>query len=537
MKRYILVVQDTRGQGNSEGVDSVFLQDGWRDDKWDGWDTVEWIKSQSWCNGKVGTYGASALGITQYLLAGAHHSAHLCGVPFVASWDMYRNAVMPGGEYRQNDIDAWLSYQNAMYMKDYFADHYVRDTVWDWLDVGTRVDSVTTAFYHIGGWYDFFSQGTVEAFQALKHLGNKRLLMGPWSHFTINTPQVGEVTFPNAVLTNLDTLVFKWFDYWLKGTGDISDIPTVYYYLMGPVDTSGYWNDWYEADDWPPTSDSVVLYLRSGGSLSFEEPGFEAPDLFVYDPRNPVPTVGGNNLALPAGPYDQDSVWTRPDVLTYITEPLQEDLVVTGDVKLRLYFSSDRLDTDFTAKLVDVYPDGRKMLILDGIKMARHRLGLDREDFLTPGEVYEMEIDLWPTAYVFPAGHRVGLAISSSNWPRFRLNLNNGGHPLRDTTDTLIATNVVYHDLEHPSALVLRGTGGQGISGVAAKPRLLAFPNPFSMELTVSGYRGPARLYDAAGRLVRELWLESGNPVKLNLGPGVYFLKTQKGILRLIKAH
>ncbi len=535
VRRYILVVQNTRGTGLSEGVDSVFLDDGWRGDKRDGWDAVDWITRQPWCDGRVGTWGGSARGITQYLLAGAAHPAHICGVPVVAAWDLYSHAVMPGGEYRQADIDAWLTGQGALYMKEYYYEHYNKDTAWQWVDVGTRVDSITVALWHIGGWYDIFSEGTIEAFQSLKHLGNQKLLMGPWVHGGVNFSQAGEITYPNAVLDSLNFWILEWYDYWLKGQGDISRIPTVYYYLMGPVDTSGYWNDWFGAEDWPPSPDSVVLYLREGGILSFDPPGAELPDAFAYDPHFPVPTVGGNNLTLPAGPFDQDSVWDRPDVLTYVSEPLTADVVVRGPVKARLYISSNCLDTDFTAKLVDVYPDGRKMLVLDGIKMARHRLGLDREDLLTPGEIYELTVELGNTAYVFPAGHRIGLAVSSSNFPRFKLNLNNGGHPFRDTTDTLVALNTVFHDAAHPSALILTGELYSSTAESGAKSRLSLAPNPFAGWTTLSGYRGPASLYDAAGRLVERFEVRGQARIGQGLRPGVYYLKVRGKTLKLVK--
>ncbi|MEO0141373.1 MAG: CocE/NonD family hydrolase [candidate division WOR-3 bacterium] len=542
VKRYILVVQDTRGRFESEGRDSVFLDDGWRDGKQDGYDCIEWIAGQTWCNGKIGTYGGSALGITQYMASGAVPPHFTCGLPVMAAWDFYRHAAVIGGEYRQYDCDGWLSGQGSLYMRDYWFSHPDKDTAWAWLDVSGRKEMINVPFLHIGGWYDMFSEATCEAFCDLQYYGangargKQKLIMGPWSHGSFGSNQVGEITFPQNAIISLDTIAWPWFDYWLKGTGTIQG-PAVRYYLMGPVDTAGYWNSWRDSDTWPVPSYPAILYLRENGRLSLEPPGSEAPETYTYDPRDPVPTVGGTNLILPQGPRHQpDSVWMRPDVLLYETEPLVSDAIITGNIWLRLYASSDRYDTDFTGKLVDIYPDGRRMLIADGILMARHRLGYDTSALLTPGEVYELRIDLWPTAYVFPAGHRIGLAVSSSNWPRFRANPN-VPEPLGQETDTLIAHNTVYHDAAHPSALLLPVVNGWGVGESAGKSgfQLILSPNPFRTTCEASFFLAEAgevslKVYDISGRLVESLlsgkYPAGRNTVSFgeNLGPGVYHI-------------
>ncbi len=547
VKRYILVVQDTRGRFESEGRDSVFLDDGWRDNKWDGYDCIEWIAGQAWCNGKIGTYGGSALGITQYMASGSVPPHFTCGLPIMAAWDLYRHGTMIGGEYRQYDVDGWLTGQGSLYMREYWFSHPDKDTAWAWLDVSSRREMVNVPLLHIGGWYDMFAQATCEAFYDLQYFGasgargKQKLVMGPWSHGSLGGNQVGEITFPENARMGLDTLAWPWFDYWLKNTGAISG-PAVRYYLMGPVDTAGYWNSWQESDTWPVPSYPTVLYLRGNNLLSLEAPGNEPSQTYTYNPRNPVPTVGGTNLILPQGPMNQaDSVWRRPDVLVYETEPLTSDVVITGNVWLRLYASSDRYDTDFTGKLVDIYPDGRRMLIADGILMARHRLGYDTSALLTPGEIYEFMIDLWPTAYVFPAGHRIGLAVSSSNWPRFRANPN-VADPLGQETDTLISHNTIYHNASHPSALILPVVNGWSVGETSGKPGSeLAFSsNPFRTTCKVSFFlpeAGPVslRVYDISGRLVETPLSGMGKQGKNtasfgeNLGPGVYYLVLETG--------
>jgi len=551
VKRYILVVQDTRGRFESEGRDSVFLDDGWRNNKQDGYDCIEWIASQRWCNGKIGGWGGSALAITQYLASGAAPPHFTCGIPIVGAWDLYRHATMIGGEYRQYDIDGWLAGQGSLYMRDYWFSHPDKDTAWAWLDVSWRRNLVNVPLLHMGGWYDMFAQATCEAFYDLQYYGGdgargkQKLLMGPWSHGTIGQKQVGEITFPDNAIVNLDTLAWPWFDYWLKGSGTISG-PPVRYYLMGPTDTAGYWNSWQDSDTWPVPSYPAALYLRENGKLSLEPPGNESPQTYTYNPKNPVPTVGGTNLILPQGPMNQaDSVWVRPDVLVYETDPLTSDVVITGNIWMRLYASSDRYDTDFTAKLVDIYPDGRRMLIADGILMARHRLGYDTSVLLNPGEIYEFNIDLWPTAYVFPAGHKIGLAVSSSNWPRFRANPN-VPEPIGHETDTLIAQNTVYHDASHPSALILPVVNGWSVGESAGKGSqgLIFSSNPFRKTCTVSFFLpAPAqislKIYDISGKLVETPLSGTGKAGKNTLvfgeklGPGIYYLVLEAGAKRL----
>ncbi|MEO0249861.1 MAG: CocE/NonD family hydrolase, partial [candidate division WOR-3 bacterium] len=547
IKRYILVVQDTRGRFESEGRDSVFLDDGWRGNKQDGYDCIEWIAGQAWCNGKIGTYGGSALGITQYLASGSAPPHFTCGLPIMAAWDFYRHATMIGGEYRQYDCDGWLAGQGSLYMREYWFAHPDKDTTWAWLDVSGRRELVDVPFLHIGGWYDMFSQATCEAFYDLQYhgadgaRGNQKLIMGPWSHGSFGGTQVGEITFPQNAAIGLDTLAWPWFDYWLKNTGAITG-PAVRYYLMGPVDTTGYWNSWQDSDTWPVPSYPAILYLRSGNKLSPEPPGSEPSQTYTYNPRNPVPTVGGTNLILPQGPRNQaDSVWLRPDVLVYETDPLTSDAVITGNIWLRLYAASDRYDTDFTGKLVDIYPDGRRMLIADGIIMARHRLGYDTSTLLTPGEIYEFRIDLWPTAYVFPAGHRIGLAVSSSNWPRFRANPNVADPPGQET-DTLIAHNTIYHNASYPSALILPVVNGWSVGESSGKGGhgLVFSSNPFRKTCEVSFFmaepgQASLKVYDISGRLCETPFSGAANQGKNtaifgeNLGPGVYYLVLETG--------
>ncbi len=451
-KGYILVVQDTRGRFKSEGVDSVFLDDGWRDGKWDGYDTVEWIAEQSWCDGNVGTYGGSAMGITQYLLAGTHPEALKCCFVVVAPWSMYHDCVFPGGEYREYDVDGWLSGQGSMYMKDYYLNfHPNYDEEWMNLDLSTRPESVNVPIYHVSGWYDFFNPGQIKGFIDLQYrggngaIGTQKLIMGPWTHGTIGKREVGELTYPENAVVLFDTIYFRWFDHYLKGIDNgIEEVSPVKFYLMGPVDMTGDWNKWVEMDTFPPQTYPLPLYLGDGKLYTPDElENLEmGEDTIVYDPHDPVPTIGGNNLILDAGPYDWTQNLSREDVILYERE-VEEDIEFVGDVYLYLEVSSDRTDTDITAFLIDGYPDGRNMLITDGILRLRHRNTYENDELLIPGEKYRVKVYLGTTAYHIPAGHTLILAVSSSNYPRFMRNTNTG-EPKGLEHDTLVATNILY---------------------------------------------------------------------------------------------
>jgi len=258
----------------------------------------------------------------------------------------------------------------------------------------------------------------------------------------------------------------RWFDHWLKGSknGVEQDKP-VKIFVMGP-------NTWREEEDWPlPDTQFRPYYLQSGGHantaagnglLSTEVPGAESEDVYLYDPRNPVPTNGGATLipgfqiAANAGPRDQRRIETRDDVLCYTTPPLERSIEVTGPIELVLFISSSVRDTDFAAKLVDVYPDGRAESITDGILRVRYRESLSKPVLMEPGQVYEVRIIVGATSQVFATGHSIRLEVSSSNFPRFDRNTNTGGtNATESEKDFVQAVNRVYHDATHPSHLIL----------------------------------------------------------------------------------
>jgi predicted acyl esterase len=475
---YAVVVQDLRGRFASQGVDRVFVDDAWglsgaspaasprtQPPQRDGFDTVQWIKAQDWCDGHVGTLGASAMGIVQNYLAGTPGNGVDCQRVEVAFTDPYAQCAYQGGAFRKSLVENWLEGQGSLYMLPIYQRHSSYDRLWQWSSLEQRVELVEQPALSIGGWYDIYSLGTIHNFVLRQDSGGagargrQKLIIGPWIHY-YGSGHVGELLYPDAGFSTPFSLVGSdadWFAYWLKEEANgIFDLPPVAYYQMGPTDESGPWNEWRALDSWPPPGLDYDLYLdRSGALLPTPSSADSAALEYTYDPANPVPTLGGANLFLEMGPYDQSSLSGRADVLAFRTEPLQSAVSTAGSVQVDLWASSDALDTDFTAKLLDIYPDGRAMLVADGILRARFRNGFDHEELLTPGEPVPLTIDLWQTAITFGPGHRIGVDVSSSNYPRFDANPNTG-EPIHFHTHEVVARNRVYLDSSHPSRLRLR---------------------------------------------------------------------------------
>jgi len=461
---YSAVVQDMRGTGDSEGEANLFESDGWGTVQ-DGYDTIEWAASQPWCDGQVGMFGVSALGISAYLAAGAQPPSLVCEVVAFAASDLYDQAAYQGGALRASLIDGWLGAQNPALIPR-VLDNSVRTDIWDVVDAEDRQPFIRVPTLHVGGWYDCFLQGTLNHYSGLQSRGgvgargNQKMVVGPWTHGAFGSRTQGQLTYPlNSIYVDLLTDGLDWFDYWLKGEANgAMDGPPVRYYLMGDVDDpSARGNEWRESYGWPPSAvREERLFLWRGGALR-GRPAWGAaavPDAFTYDPSDPTPTLGGANLEIDAGPYDQRSVESRSDVLVYTSEELTMPLEVTGHIRVELHASSSAVDTDWTAKLCDVYPDGRSMLVCDGILQARYRESTSSPTLMIPGSVYCFWIDLWSTSLAFNSGHRIRVAISSSNAPRFEPNPNNG-QPVRSGDPPVVATNMIYHDLARRSALIL----------------------------------------------------------------------------------
>ncbi len=356
----------------------------------------------------------------------------------------------------------------APYLRDYLS-HPDDGPYWWAIDVERNHANINVPMYHVSSWYDIFLRDALVHWSGLRSRalgaearGGQKLLLGPWAHlFPYSAPTTGgtgEIDFgPNAMI-ELHDLQLRWFDYWLKGIDNgIADEAPVRLFVMGT-------NEWRDEYEWPLARTRYTpFYLHSGGSanglggdgtLGPEAPGEERPDRYTYDPADPVPTRGGNTLILPVGVYDQREVEGRQDVLVYTSEALDKALEVTGPLEVVLYAASSAVDTDFTAKLVDVRPDGYAQNLADGILRARYRESGRRPKLLTPGEPAEFRIDLWATSHVFKPGHRIRLEVSSSNFPRFDRNLNTGEAQATGVRH-VPAHQTVFHDGRFRSHILL----------------------------------------------------------------------------------
>jgi len=465
---YGCVIQDVRGMGTSEGEAYVFHADGWREGLQDARDTLAWVAEQPWCDGNIGTEGASALGITQLLAA---PSTDLIDAQFIqmAPGRHYHDVNFIGGVWRKNMLEGWLTAIGQPHLIEEYKQHPLETDFWSHYDYVETAPRVTAPAVFVNGWYDIFAQGTIDAYQAREQHGGpgargENYLVMKWSP---HGPDVTEdYSFnDNRFDLKISSLMRAFFDHHLKGYADALDgIAKVNYYVMGADTADAPGNEWRTADAWPPyETEETAFFLRDSGVLSTDAPDTaNAAATFTFDPSDPYPTHGGANLLanLPSGPFDQRKhSESRDDLLKFETEPLEAPVEITGRVTVRLHVSSDAPDTDFTAKLIDIYPDGdgREINVLDGIRRVKTRNGYDAFAPLLEGpeQVVELEIDLWSTAWIFNAGHQIGLHISGSNYPKFEVNPNTGADYPAEGGEMRVAENTVHLSADRPSAIYL----------------------------------------------------------------------------------
>jgi len=451
---YVVAIQDARNFIDKSGKTFPWLADGWGLLQ-DGYDTVEWLSNSHYCNGKVGTMGFSAMGMTQLLMAPAKPPGLKAQYIGFAASNMYHHAMYRGGALKKSQVEGWL----GSYAKDpkVIGKALVENEdglFWRCLNCTAQAHRVAVPALHYGGWYDVFSQGTLDAFVALQEQGDhgargkQVLVMGPWTHHWPRDVTLGEFKIPeNGVRPPVNISAKNWFDYHLKEQQDaLEKIPTVLYYVMGPLDgSSSRGNEWKTTNHWPVPSKPTPFYLAKGAELNLD-PKESGKLSYRYDPENPVPTVGGRNLFLKSCPMDQRVVERRNDVLVFTSAPMKEDMEVTGRLIAAIYVETDKKDTDVAVRLMDVYPDGRSILIADGIR------SLSTVEGFQPGKPVEVEVDLWSTSQLFAKGHRIRVSVTSSNYPQFEKNLNNGGNPQADSE---VATNTIHFGKDTPSRIIL----------------------------------------------------------------------------------
>lgn len=459
---YAFVNQDMRGRHASEGENLPFIGCGWGEHQ-DGVDTIEWLKKQPWCNGSIATIGGSAGGITQNYLAGAAPQGLKAQYISVAPADMYSEVSYIGSAFRKADVENWLTGNRfdprALEIQ---RAHPSYDDYWRSNDTSLKFSVMNVPAVHIGGWFDMFAQGTLSQFIGRQHhggpgsRGTQKLIMGPWHHGIGKMP-AGELTFPQANRVPAQYDALRWFAHYLGGQDNgVEKEPAVAYYVMGDTSTPGApGNEWRYADDWPLPATETAAYLTADKTLDLHAPQQPAAyQEYTFDPAAPCPTIGGQNLTLARGPMDQRRVEDRADTLVFTSAPLDKPLEITGRLWAKLYLSSSAVDTDLSVRVCDVYPDGRSMLMTEGMQRLRYRHSREKPELLTPGKVEEITVDCWSTSLIFNTGHRVRVTITSSNYPRFDINPGTG-QPWTAATVPVKQTNRIHCSAEHPSRLLL----------------------------------------------------------------------------------
>jgi hypothetical protein len=484
---YVFVAMDVRGRGDSDGKFVPYVNDGQ-----DGYDAIEWCAAQDWSTGKVGTIGGSYNGRIQWLAA-VKQPPHLTAMialvspsdPFV-EWPTGQPLPMDiswyhftAGHVSQNmeavdwkklywylplvTMDEAMGRPNPLWKEE--VEHSKLDSWWEPYRYQNKYDRVRVPVLGISGWYDDEQVGTPLNFIGMTTKGadqqirrSQKLMMGPWPHAINSTAKLGEVDFGATAVIDMNAYWLRWFDYWLKGIDNgVMNEPPVRIFVMGQ-------NAWRDENEWPLARTQWTKYylhskghantLLGDGMLSVVEPTNEPADSYTYDPANPVTFITDASFAQIGGPDDYREIEKRNDVLVYTTELLTEDIEVCGPVKVRLSAASSARDTDFMAKLIDVWPNGFAQRLTDGMVRARFREGMDKPSLIEPGRSYDYDLDLWNTCQLYQKGHRLRVEISSSAFPKYDRNLNTG-EPLGTTTRMVTAAQKIFHERERLSYITL----------------------------------------------------------------------------------
>ncbi|MEW6194458.1 MAG: CocE/NonD family hydrolase [Bacteroidota bacterium] len=569
LEHYNYVVVDWRGFYGSDSAAVPFYDRGL-----DGYDCIEWIAQQAWCNDKVGTFGGSALGLIQFQTA-RHKPPHLvCAMPMIKDFKTKYSDFYYGGVLRKEHVE---SIERLRFIDmDLITAHPAQDDFWDLTESANNYpDQIAVPMLMVTGWFDHYPTDVIRAYNDIvtksdQAVRNKhKLIVGPWLHGEIGAEQQGGLEFPEAVGIT-DTAASQFFDFYLRGkTNGYELIPAVRYFVMGS-------NVWENASTWTDVGISeMYFYLYPDGFLRKEIYSGASSHGYIYDPKNPSPTFGGSrfnpfNPTILLGPRDQRFyVESRNDVLIFSTEELTSPIEILGPVAINLYVSSNRTDTDFSVRLCDVYPDGRSMLITQGIKRMRFRNSYSDPELITPGQIYKVTVELCDLAIKILPQHKLRLIISSSNYPMFDINLNNGG-PMYIMGDTLVANNIVYFSSEYASNITWKTSPGTDIKlpdqtipyGFQLSQN---YPNPFNPTTTIE-YTIPTlpsvshltkgrdmggvvtlKVYDLLGREAATLVNEYKQPGKYkvefnvetfhgtSLPSGVYFYRLQAGTFSDVK--
>ncbi|NUM56208.1 MAG: CocE/NonD family hydrolase [Candidatus Hydrogenedentes bacterium] len=450
---YAFVVLDWRGYFGSAGA----AYSGSPSRGEDGYDAVEWIAAQPWCTGNVGTWGASALGNVQMHTAAEHPPSLKGCVPIVYHYGETYDQYYPGGVYQKsrNDFVGGTFGGGALVRNN---PHY--NALWQFVEATTGDwSAIDLPMLHVSGWYDHETAITIREMQGVQSSGGagaqgkQKLVIGPWAHSSIGALAQGELEYPAAEFYSSQAAI-EFFDRYLRGIDNGWEArPNIEYFRM---------NDdvWIDAASWPPAGTAPqTFYLHADGSLANSAPATPGSLSYTSDPNDPVPTVFGATIGSTLGeqgPGDLSGVEARADVLTFTTPVLTAPLVLEGQASARLYFECDAVDTDFAVRLMQVYPDGRSMLVVDGIRRASLRNGFETREPLSAGTVYEVTVTIPPVSIAIPAGHRLRVSVGPSNYDRFDKNMQDGSDLSDEAGAVATSAQVTLHfSAARPSALTL----------------------------------------------------------------------------------
>lgn len=552
---YNYVTVDWRGFYANKDVDSTLYSRGL-----DGYDIVEWIAEQPWSNGKIGTWGGSALGQIQFQTAAQQPPHLVCAAPFIKDFKTKYNDFYYGGDYRKEHVQSLVKL--GFTTEQLILTHPTQDSYWKLAENLTDMaDKIAVPLFMCSGWFDHFPDDVLRAFDDVRTNSaaavrqKHKLLFGPWLHTSVGISTQGILDFPNAAGIPIE-MGMKFFDYYLRGEKNGWDAePVVRYYQMGE-------NAWHTGTDWQSAAKGkATLYFHEQKKLSFEPPPITfqpiPPDTLRADPRNPVPTIGGSRFnpfdkTIATGPQDIAGILARTDILSYSTEPLTNEITINGTSEVKFHFVCNRKDADISVRLCDIFPDGKWVILTQGIKRLRLRNSLSTEQLLTPGAQDSAIVELSDLAMTFQKGHRIGLVISGSNYPMFDINPNTGDK-LYSAGDTLTAET--YISLNSGGATAFTFTTGNIISGVEEKNETMplpfqVFPNPATNEAHIT-FGAPQSnvvltLTDMLGNIVVTQNYNGRQAADYtvpteNLPPGIYTIRAathtgiQAGMLRIVR--
>lgn len=464
---YVVCGVNFRGAGQSEGTWVGYRALGWGELK-DGYDTCEWLATQKWSTGKIGTFGSSQAGYAQNFLA-ITQPPHLTAQYMIdTGLSLYQEGYRIGGttrpvRFKNMDAVCRVPQHNRDLMAEWFQ-HPTYDDYWKQEDCSLHFDKMNVPCFTIGSWYDFMCQGSVDSYIGRQHRGGshskgqQQLLIGPWLHGglqgKINT-KVSEMQYPDNASFDGEAHLVRWMDHYLKGIDNgVERDPAVRYYVMGALGEPGApGNEWRTASDWPVAANPQSFYLQAGGALDTSKPTVEKSSTpFKADPHKPNRMT--TTVAFP-GAADARKFEAEPEVRTFTTEPLAAPVEWTGQVKAELFVTSSARDTDFIVRVSDVYPDGRSIILVDYVCRARYREGFDKEVFMEPGKVYPVAFDVGWVSQVFNTGHRIRVTVCSTGIDFYEPNPNTGeAFGFDFPANAVIANNTVEHNKAHASRVI-----------------------------------------------------------------------------------